>query len=287
MMIAVMADIHSNHIALNQCIAEALGKGAEEFIFLGDYIGELAYPQRTLTVLEELKRKYPCTFIRGNKEDYWIDHKNGKHQDWHWERGKSGSGMLRYAYDQLTGEQIEAFANMPIYKVMQYKGMPPFVICHGSPFKVNQSMREDYGYIDDLTMELETELTICGHFHIQTEYIRNGRRVINPGSVGVPLKSVGKTQFMMLYDHEGRWEKEFVTLDYDVESVISEMEEERLSEQAPAWCRVTKAVLRGYNISQMTVLAKAMSLLEQNEGKADWRAIPEKYWTMALEYYGL
>ena len=80
---AVMADIHSNHIALKRCIEEAIRKGAEEFIFLGDYIGELAYPQRTLAVLEELKSNYPCTFIRGNKEDYWIDHRNGKHQDWH------------------------------------------------------------------------------------------------------------------------------------------------------------------------------------------------------------
>ena len=110
--------------------------------------------------------------------------------------------------------------------------------------------------------------------------------MINPGSVGMPLKSVGKTQFMMLYDREGRWEKDFVTLSYDVERVIEEMEEERLLEQAPGWCRVTRAVLRGHDISQMTVLTKAMTLFEQNEGKADWRNIPEKYWAEALkEFY--
>ena len=44
MRIAVMADIHSNHIALEKCIEEAKRKGAEEFLFLGDYIGELAHP---------------------------------------------------------------------------------------------------------------------------------------------------------------------------------------------------------------------------------------------------
>ena len=75
--------------------------------------------------------------------------------------------------------------------------------------------------------------------------------------------------------------------DYDyVERVIKEMEE-RLLEQAPGWCRVTRAVLCGHDISQMTMLTKAMSLFEQSEGKADWRNIPEKYWEMALESFGV
>ena len=91
---------------------------------------------------------------------------------------------------------------------------------------------------------------------------------------------------MMLYDREGRWEREFLTLSYDVERVIKEMEE-RLLEQAPGWCRVTRAVLCGHDISQMTMLTKAMSLFEQSEGKADWRNIPEKYWEMALESFGV
>jgi predicted phosphodiesterase len=76
MRIAVMADIHSNHIALETCFAEAQRRNAEIFIFLGDFLGDLAYPQKTLEYLDGIKKKYPCIFIRGNKEDYWINHKN-------------------------------------------------------------------------------------------------------------------------------------------------------------------------------------------------------------------
>ena len=54
MKIAVMADIHSNHVALERCIEEAKGKGAEEYLFLGDYIGELAYPERTIQCLKDI-----------------------------------------------------------------------------------------------------------------------------------------------------------------------------------------------------------------------------------------
>ena len=46
MNIAIMADIHGNHIALEACIGEARKLGAEEFLFLGDYLGELAYPEK-------------------------------------------------------------------------------------------------------------------------------------------------------------------------------------------------------------------------------------------------
>ena len=128
---------------------------------------------------------------------------------------------------------------MPIAKRMNYPGFPAFTICHGSPWKVNESMREDYYYIDNLTERLETELTVCAHYHIQSKYRRNGHIVINPGAVGIPLRSGGKTQFMMLSGNTGNWKEEFVTLSYDVDHAIQEMDAEHLSEQAPGWYPVS------------------------------------------------
>ena len=282
MRIAVMAGIHSNHIALEACIAEAKQRHAEEFLFLGDYLGELAYPEKTLELLGWIRSQYPCAFIRGNKEEYWINHKNGKHGDWVWESGKSGSGMLAYVYGRLTPEQIEEFERMPISMVMRYYGLPSFTICHGSPWKANESMREDYDYIDALTKRLETDLTICAHFHIQSQYTRNGKIVVNPGAVGVPLRSDGHTQFMMLTGKDGKWEKEFITLPYDRERVIQEMDEEKLSEQAPGWYRITKDVIRNRNATHLMTLQKAQELYEQHTGINDWKNIPEKYWNLAL-----
>ena len=282
MKIAVMADIHSNHIALETCIREAKARHAEEFLFLGDYLGELAYPKKTLAVLDQIKSQYPCVFIRGNKEDYWINHRNGK-DGWGWHAGSSGTGMLAYVYERLSSERIDAFEEMPIAKVMRYSGMPAFVICHGSPWKTNESMREDYGYIDEKTKQLQTELTVCAHFHIQCKYMRNGKRVINPGAVGVPLKSNGMAQFMMLSDRNGQWHTEFISLSYDREAAIREMNEERLKEQAPGWYRITKEVLRKGTATHMTALTKAHDLYQKYTGNDDWRDIPETYWEMALE----
>ena len=281
MTFAVLADIHSNRIALEACVKEARKRHAEAFLFLGDYLGELAFPERTLEALEALSRQFPCTFIRGNKEDYWIDRFHGRNEDWVWEAGKSGSGMLKYVYDRLTPAQIEAFGKMPVSMTLRFPGFPDFVICHGSPWHTDESLREDLA--EAPVRRLETELTLCGHFHIQSLYIREGKRVVNPGAVGMPIGSGGRTQFMMLSGHDGKWETEFLTLPYDRERVIREMDEEKLYEQAPGWYRVTKAFLRGGRITHRMVLDRAHELYAQSTGIRDWKSIPEAYWNLAMK----
>ncbi|SDB24062.1 metallophosphoesterase [Butyrivibrio sp. INlla16] len=287
MKIAVMADIHSNHIALEKCVRQAQRLGADEFLFLGDYVGDLAYPQKTLKYLEKLRSEVPCTFIRGNKEDYWIDYRQADHDEWEWKPGTSNTGMLRYGFDRITDSQIDEFEKMPISMVIEREGMPPFTICHGSPFSATESMREGNDYIDELTEKLESELTICAHFHIQMQYVRNGKRVINPGSVGLSFRCGGKAQFMMLHGNDGRWEPEFISLPYEVEEVIREMDEEKLWKHAPAWYQVTRSIILGGDVSQGKILKKAFELCEKAEGFAQWGKIPEKYWDMALDSYSI
>lgn len=287
MRIAVLADIHSNHVALDACVEEAIRQGAEEFLFLGDYLGEFAYPEKTIKRIREIQAKYPCTFLRGNKEDYYINHRDGKDGDWKWKDNSSGSGMLKYNYDRLKDYEIEFFETMPIAKRMEYPDLPPFVICHGSPWKNKESMSEEHEYIDGLTKKLETELTICAHFHVQSAYRRHGKRIVNPGSVGNAHGGVTKAQFMMLTGENGTWEYKFFSVEYDVEKVLQEMDEENLLKQAPAWCRIIKAMLSGKKVTQIQVLVKACEYYKQYTGIEDWKDIPEEYWEMALEEYGI
>ena len=152
-----MADIHSNSEALKTCIHESRNRAVDEFIFLGDYIGDMAFPQRTLELLKQIEEQYPCTFIRGNKENYWINHR--RNSDEVWESGKTPTGMLAYNYSQLLNSDINFFEKLPISDIMHYDGYPDVAICHGSPSKVNQSMRPDYDYIDELMDEIR--LILC------------------------------------------------------------------------------------------------------------------------------
>jgi putative phosphoesterase len=279
--IAVMADIHSNSEALRTCIHEARKRNVDEFIFLGDYIGDMASPQRTLELLKQIEEQYPCTFIRGNKENYWIDHR--RNSDEVWESGKSSTGMLAYNYSQLSNSDINFFEKLPISDIMHYDGYPDITICHGSPSKVNQSMRPDCDYIDELMDEIPTDLVLCGHFHIQMNYKRKGKQIINPGAVGVPLHSEGKTQFMILHGNQGVWSPEFISLHYDRERVIKDMELEKLDIKAPGWYKITKHLLMTGEISHVTVVQKVMDLYFRESGKYDLDQIPENIWNRVIE----
>lgn len=280
--IAVLADIHSNFEAFRTCIKEAEKRNICDYIFLGDYLGDLACPQKTLGLMAELKNKYRCVFIRGNKEEYWINHRKNKEEKW--ESGKSGSGMLCYNYENLKDKDIDFFEKLPISQQINMEGCPEFTVCHGSPFKVNQSMRYDFDYIDDLTKRLPSDLTVCGHFHIAADYIKNGKRVINPGSVGVALRTGGgKAQFMILHGDKESWEPEFLSLDYNVEKAIEDMDKENLYLKAPCWYKITKNVLKeGGNDSYVTVLTKAHELYFKETGNDVWMNIPEEYWEKSL-----
>lgn len=80
--IAVLSDIHGNYIALEKCVECALSRGVQIFVFLGDYVGELAYPQKTMDILKMLKENYPCYFVKGNKEDYWLNYERDGETGW-------------------------------------------------------------------------------------------------------------------------------------------------------------------------------------------------------------
>lgn len=64
MNIAVLSDIHGNYVALQKCLDYAVNIGINTFIFLGDYLGELAYPQKTMNLLYAVKEKYHCFLLR-------------------------------------------------------------------------------------------------------------------------------------------------------------------------------------------------------------------------------
>lgn len=280
MKIAVLADIHGNYLALQECVSYARSQGVDAFIFLGDYVGDLAYPERTMQILYQLAEEQKCYFIRGNKEEYWLNYK--KNGESGWNKGDSTTGSLLYTYSHLTENDLEFFQNLKISDKVELASMPAFTICHGAPFKVNQKLLKG----DDRTAEaiemVGTSLILCAHTHLQERFTINKKVVINPGSVGVPSNIQGKTQFMLLEDKNGIWYDKFISLPYDYERVISELQESGLDIYAPYWCMVTKRLLQDGCVTHGTVLEEAMTLCKQDNGYCNWPDIPDKYWKMAV-----
>lgn len=280
MKVAVMADIHGNHRALKRCVEYALNKGCEIFIFLGDYLGELAYPQETMKILYNLKEKYECYFIKGNKEDYWLNYeKMGKEI---WKEIDSVTGSLYYTYHNLTEKDLKFFEGVSHSAEVKFGKLPTLTICHGSPNKANEKLLPDSKNTFSIMEENVNPYILCGHTHIQGEIAHNGKKVLNAGAVGVSLHSKGNAQFMILTGTQGKWTYEFVSMEYDVDRTIEELYESGLYEKAPYWCRVTEHLLRTGEVSHGTVLSRAMTLCKGETGECNWPEVPEKYMEQAV-----
>lgn len=280
MKIAVLSDIHGNYIALQKCINYALNSEIDTFIFLGDYVGELAYPQKTMDIIFSLKEKYNCFFIKGNKEDYWIDYeRNGENG---WKEFDSTTGSLYYTYHNLTKRDLDFFKSLKVKEELEFEGLLPITICHGSPQKVNEKLLPDNEKTLKIMENNIASYILCGHTHIQGKIEHNGKVVLNAGSVGVSLHGKGKAQFMILQGTQDAWNYEFISLDYDVEKIIEDLDSSELSKKAPAWCKVSENLLRTGEISHGTVLARAMALCIEKNGECNWPDVPEECWDLAI-----
>lgn len=286
MELAVLADIHSNYIALERCMEYALNRGIVHFLFLGDYVGELAYPERTMELLRQYNRKYECVFIRGNKENYWLKYRDAGEQGW--PEYNSTTGALYYAYQHLEQRDLEFFETLPIACKLQYGDMPTLIACHGSPSDVKGEMKPGSEETKQILKASEAAYVISAHTHIQGKTVYQGKAAINPGSVGVSLKAEAKAQFAILREERGSWQEEFISLDYDRERAVRELYESGLFKRAPYWCMITEWLFcqkLEEEIGHAEVLFRAMELCRQETGECNWPDIPEKYWAQAVGEY--
>lgn len=281
MNLAVFSDIHSNYVAFQRCLEYAFARNIDTFIFLGDYLGEFPYPQKTMELLYSIRDRYSCFFIRGNKEDYWINRKNGNSVPW--KSGSSSTGTLQYCYSHMSEKDISFFDGLPICVEICFEKSESLFVCHGSPNSNREKMLPDNESTKAVIEQCKSNYILCGHTHIQQVMEHAGKVVLNPGSVGLPLHSAGKSQFMILHSHNKEWEYEFVNLDYDKTPVIKEMQESGLFDSAPFWSRITLGAIETGEISHGTVLARAMQFCTEETGGCRWYDIPEKYWEKAVQ----
>lgn len=282
--IAVIGDIHSNYVGLEKCIEHALEQNPNEFLFLGDYISDCPYPQKTMEIIYEMDKNYRCRFIRGNREDYMLNHRKNPEERWTY---SSASGSLLYTYENLTEQDFRFFESLDMKGYYEKAGYPPFRYCHGSLVRSNEILEPDGENTLQLMESLDVDLLVSGHVHFQEEKNYDGKKILHPGAVGVSWYFDGKTQYMMLHGSKTGWEADFFRLNYDVEKIVADFETSGLNQKAPAWSKITIHTLRTGTDYNLACLRRASKLCEEAEGSVIWPDIPEKYWQQALQEYGI
>ncbi|GIT91100.1 DNA methylase [Jannaschia pagri] len=224
--IAVLADIHGNADALRAVLSDIDSHGAGLIVNLGDQFSGPLAARETAAIL----RSTGGVCLRGN-HDRWLVEQAPE------EMGASD----RAAYDQLTPDDLEWLRALPSNCEM---GGEIFA-CHATPgddltywmHRVEgdgtvgpRSLAE----VDALAGAERAPLLLCGHSHLAGEVIlSDGRRILNPGSVGLPAydddvpvyhvmeAGAPDARYMILDRTEFGWDVTWRVVPYDASRMIA------------------------------------------------------------------
>ena len=280
--IAVLSDIHSNHVALQACIDYLRERKINKLIFLGDYVSNCAYPQKTMQIIYALMKDYTCWFIRGNREELLIKHADGSNDGWH--VPSTSSGSILYTYNNLKETDIDFFRNMKSSDILDISGLPRLALCHGNMDSamgvINQTNAEKF------FEQFQTSLILCGHTHKSGCKEYEYGKVVNAGSVGTPVNGNGNAEVVIIHGSASGWIEEFVTVPFDRMEVVKELDESGLIEQSKMFGRMIRDLLTTNQDRWNEVLNLAKQICEQETGNAK-DAMDDKYLEKAAAVLGI
>ena len=230
MRVAVLSDIHSNYHAFKACYDDVVKCGAESFIFLGDYISDLAEPQRTMDLVYEIGSKYPTVCLRGNREGYMLNCESGNSS---LTRG-SKSGSLLFTYEQLRKKDLEFIRGLKISDTIEIEGVR-IEIAHAAMDNDRFYFDSNDGHTADIFPQMKCGYLLTGHSHKQYIQQKAGKTIINPGSVGIPQDGTRNPQYALLDVADGTVSCQFREVPYDMTDAIRSQFASGLVDYAKYW----------------------------------------------------
>ncbi|MGH3408073.1 MAG: metallophosphoesterase family protein [Streptosporangiaceae bacterium] len=182
--VAVLADIHGNLPALDAVLAEPEVAAADRVVLLGDIaLGPLPGP--TLDRLAELGDR--AVWVHGNCEREMVTaYDGGVIPGPNGPAAAASAALIGPAHrDRLDG--------LPLTVTLEVDGLGPVLFCHASPRRDDEMVLVDSPperwarVLADVT----APTVACGHTHMPFDRLAAGRRVLNPGSVGMPYGHPG------------------------------------------------------------------------------------------------
>ena len=212
MKIALLGDIHGNHLALHAVLKSAARHGVECLLVTGDLIGYYFWPKEVL----ELLAPWNLHVVRGNHEEMisTVRSDPGALQGIEL---KYGNG-LRVALESLSPTQLKWLENLPHPLRLELDGCE-ILLCHGAPWDFDCYIYPDAGAaLMERCVSHGGDFVILGHTHHAFQKRCGRTMVVNPGSVGQPRDRKPGAHWSLL-DTSTR-EVTCLTEDYDISQVV-------------------------------------------------------------------
>jgi predicted phosphodiesterase len=262
MIYAVISDIHGNYPALKAVVDDAMAKGAEVFLLLGDYIRDTP----TLDEVVDTIRTLPnCTAILGNGDIGVIS--LGKTKPEHCEFEQMLPNF--WAYKNLSEQNLNYLKSLPESTDIKLTSGKTLHLSHSislihhkssafhsgdyarkmerSPFTIEEGIRNMQKASEEYSEEVAAypgDICLFGHNHLQYSGSVTGKILLNPGSCGMPSDYDIRAPYAMINDTGDTVEFQLHRVEYDVEQTIKAVLEFNGFPHAQFWGKLRAAILK-------------------------------------------
>lgn len=258
MRLALISDVHGNIAALEAVLADAWAMGAQEFVFLGDYIFDMPFGERVIRRLRSMEHAH---FVAGNREGYFerLDENDEVRA------GSQQYGVVYQTWRELSADSKAFIRCLPeslslllpsgrtLYAVHAPKllqtGKNRFASAGAftrdmleRPFTHAEFQREFRAFLEaeagEALAALPGDLIAFGHNHLQESAQACGRWLVNPGSVSQPLDFDRRASYTLVDDRPEGFAVTERRVEYDRAAAIREAKQTECYRRGRSWMRL-------------------------------------------------
>ena len=189
MRVAVLADIHGNLPALEAVLRDVEAAGVDTVVLGGD-LADGPMPAQTLDRLEELGER--AVWVRGNSDRWLADAFDGTFQP-------SGlptnppAAYFDWCAARIGRPHRDRLAGLPLSVTLDIDGLGPVTFCHATARDDNEFITVDspVSHYQAAFAGVPARTVVVGHTHMPFDRLADTRRIVNPGSVGLPYGHPG------------------------------------------------------------------------------------------------
>ena len=176
--VAALYDVHGNLPALEAVLAEL----DADVIVVGGDVAAGPWPAETLLRLRGLGER--VRWIRGNADRELAVPSPPK-------EGGPPQEVMEWTRAKLSGDDLQFLGALPLTEMLDLDGVGRVLFCHATP----RSDEELLTRISDEELwraalaDVDADVVVCGHTHVQFDRTVDGLRVVNAGSVGMPYEA--------------------------------------------------------------------------------------------------
>lgn len=199
MRVATLYDVHGNLPALD-AVLKVVRAAEVDLIVVGGDVLPGPMPAECLDRLFALD--IPVRAIRGNCEVAVLAYLRGEEPA----IAERFRARFRWCADQLTHEQSDVLARWPLTDSLEIDGLGRVLFCHATPRNEDDifTERTPETALVPILRDVDADIVVCGHTHMQFDRMIGGKRVVNAGSVGMPFEGQGAFWLLLGPDLEFR-----------------------------------------------------------------------------------